>query len=109
MDEDAFFEGHPNARSNFEAVQAAALSIGAVETRVSRSQDGFYHHKRPVASAWRPAQYLKGERPPLVLTVYLRRRDPSPRWKEVVEPRPGRFTHHLEFRSCDEVDHHEAG
>jgi hypothetical protein len=39
-----------------------------------------------------------------VLTVGLRRRDGSPRWKQIVEPYPGRFTHHLELRSPGEVD-----
>jgi Domain of unknown function (DUF5655) len=104
MDENDFFAGHAKARSIFQAVQAAAQSIGAVETRVSKSQIGFYHRKRAFASTWRPAQHRKGERPPLVLTVYLRRRDPSPRWKQIVEPRPGRFTHHIELHSRDEVD-----
>jgi hypothetical protein len=40
----------------------------------------------------------------LVLTLSLRRRDASPRWKEIVEPAKGRFTHHLELRSPDEID-----
>ena len=41
---------------------------------------------------------------PLVLTLALRRQDPSPRWKQIVEPYPGRFTHHLELFSPAEVD-----
>jgi hypothetical protein len=28
----------------------------------------------------------------------------SPRWKEIVEANPGRFTHHLELYSKDDVD-----
>lgn len=56
------------------------------------------------AFAWRPDQYLHGQHSPLVLSVALRRRDPSPRWKEVVEPSPGCFMHHLELRSPDDVD-----
>ena len=36
-------------------------------------------------------------------------RDHSPRWKQVVEPAPGRFTHHLELRSVDEVDDEVGG
>jgi hypothetical protein len=28
----------------------------------------------------------------------------SPRWKEIVEPAPGRFTHHLELHSTADVD-----
>jgi hypothetical protein len=34
----------------------------------------------------------------------LRHRDESPRWKEVSEPSRGRFVHHLELRSIDDVD-----
>lgn len=32
------------------------------------------------------------------------RRDPSSRWKEIVEPKPGRFTHHLELNAPTAVD-----
>jgi hypothetical protein len=41
---------------------------------------------------------------PLVLTLSLPYRDPSPRWKEIVEPSPGMFTHHLELWDLREVD-----
>jgi hypothetical protein len=39
-----------------------------------------------------------------LLSIALRRRDLSPRWKEVVEPYPGRFTHHLELFTGEEID-----
>jgi hypothetical protein len=42
--------------------------------------------------------------PPLVLSVALARRDPSARWKETVEPRAGRFMHHLELETEAAVD-----
>ena len=103
MDDDQFFEGHPESRSIFRAIGSAVQEIGPAETRVSRSQISF-HRRHAFAAAWRPGQHLRGERPPLVLSVYLRRRAPSPRWKQVVGPRPGRFTHHLELRSPAEVD-----
>jgi hypothetical protein len=93
-----------DARSIFGAINAAVTAIGEVERRVSRSQIGFYR-KHPFAAVWRPGQYLGGTPPPLVLSVFLRRMDRSPRWKEVVEPRPGRFTHHLEINDAIEVDH----
>jgi hypothetical protein len=41
---------------------------------------------------------------PLVLTLALRRQDPSPRWKEIVEPAPGRLNHHLELYSAIDID-----
>jgi hypothetical protein len=41
---------------------------------------------------------------PLVLTLSFHKRDPSPRWKEIVEPYPGRFTHHLELYATNDID-----
>jgi hypothetical protein len=40
----------------------------------------------------------------LVFSVVLPERDADPRWKEVVEPRPGVFMHHLELRAADDID-----
>jgi hypothetical protein len=41
---------------------------------------------------------------PRVLTIGFRERDPSPRWKQVVEAAPGRFTKHLEMHSVADLD-----
>jgi hypothetical protein len=54
-------------------------------------------------------QYFAGSDEPLVLTIDLHRRDSSLRWKQVVEPRPGLFTHHLEIHSADDVDDEVLG
>jgi hypothetical protein len=51
-----------------------------------------------------PGKYLKGRLAPLVLTLSFRKRDRSRRWKEVVEPSPGRFIHHLELYSANDID-----
>ena len=100
---DDFFAGHAESRAIFGAVRAAVDAVGPAEVRVTKSQVAF-RRKRAFAWAWMPDMYLKGGHAPLVLTVALRRRDASPRWKEVVEPAPGRFTHHLELRSPSDVD-----
>lgn len=100
---DEFFAGFPESRALFDAVQAAVAAIGRAEVRVTKSQVAF-RHTRAFAWAWMPDQYLGAGHAPLVLTLALRRRDPSPRWKEIVEPAPGRFTHHLELRSAADVD-----
>lgn len=71
--------------------------------RVSKSQVGFYR-RHPFAATWVPEQYLEGDHAPLVLSIYLRRRDSSERWKQVVEPAKGRFTHHVELRHATDVD-----
>ncbi len=98
-----FFAGHEESRGVFEVLRLALAVIGPAQLRVSKSQVAFQRRKA-FAWAWMPAMYLHGPRPPLVLTVALRRRDVSPRWKEIVEPYPGRFIHHLELRSAAEVD-----
>ena len=98
-----FFEGHPEALAIHLAVQSAVSKLGYCQERVSKSQIGFYRD-HPFAATWLPDRYLGGERPPLVLSVYLKRRDHSPRWKQVIEPSAGRFTHHVELSSVHDVD-----
>jgi hypothetical protein len=101
-DVDAFFAGRPASRALFDAVRACAEAIGPYHLRATKSQIAF-RRRVGFASVWVPGAYVRSD-VPLVLTVALRRRDASPRWKEVVEPRSGRFTHHLELRDVAEVD-----
>jgi hypothetical protein len=108
MSEREFFRGNAKARAVYRAVRRITEDLDDSELRVSKSQIGFYR-KHPFASVWKPGQYLKGDRPPLVLTIFLRRRDTSDRWKEVVEPQPGRFTHHLELGAAADVDDEVRG
>jgi hypothetical protein len=51
-----------------------------------------------------PGKYLRRKAAPLVPSVSLPDRDVSPRWKSIVEPAPGRFMHHLELYTIDEID-----
>ena len=108
MDLDAFFEGYPDGRRLFDALRVRVDALGPAELRVGRSQVAFAR-RRAFAWAWVPGRWLRGDTAPLVLSVALRRRDPSPRWKEVVEPRPGRFTHHLELRGEADLDDEVTG
>ncbi len=98
-----FFNGQDLARQIFEAVRAAQERVGPAELRVSKSQVGF-RRRRVFAMVWMPEMYLHRKAAPLVLTVSLHERDGSPRWKEIVEARPGYFTHHLELYGPEEVD-----
>jgi hypothetical protein len=100
---DIFFEDFPGSRQLFDALHANILAIGPAEIRVTKSQVAFWR-RRAFAWAWIPAKYLRRQSSPLVLTVSLRRMDASPRWKQIVEPSPGRFTHHLELYSTDDLD-----
>jgi hypothetical protein len=100
---DEFFAGQDKSRQIFEAVRRAIEAIGPAELRISKSQISF-RRRRAFAWVWMPGRYLSGKSAPLVLTLSFRSRDASPRWKEIVEPAPGRFTHHLEMYSTAEID-----
>lgn len=70
---------------------------------MTKSQVSF-RRRKAFAWVWMPSQYLHRKAAPLVLTFCFYERDISPRWKEIVEPAPGRFTHHLGLYSVAEVD-----
>ncbi len=98
-----FFAGQDDAHRLFEIVKQTIDSIGEADMRVTKSQVAFLR-RRQFAWVWMPGMYLRGKVPPLVLSVALPFVDASPRWKEVVEPHPGRFMHHLELRDVREID-----
>jgi hypothetical protein len=98
-----YFEDREESRSIFDVVRAAVTEAGPSEMRVTKSQISF-RRRRAFAWVWIPEKYLHRKSAPLVLTLSLTPRDPSPRWKEIVEPYPGRFTHHLELMSPKDVD-----
>jgi hypothetical protein len=100
---EGFFADQAASRALFEAVWGVLEGIGPAELRVSESQIAF-RCRTAFAWVWMPGRYLRGSTAPLVLTVGLRRRDASPRWKEIVEAAAGRFTHHLELWDISDVD-----
>jgi Domain of unknown function (DUF5655) len=109
--QEEFFRGRAESRRIFEALHAAIAALGPAELRVTKSQVAFLRspdavsgRRRAFAWAWMPDLYLGPGHAPLVLTVGLKHRDPSPRWKQVVEPAPGRFTHHLELHAAKAID-----
>lgn len=103
-----FFAGYPESLQLFEVLHAALEAPGPVEMRVSKSQIAF-RGKRAFAWAWIPDRYLGGGHAPLVLSLAFRERRESQRWKQVVEPAPGRFMHHLELRSAQDIDDEVRG
>jgi hypothetical protein len=98
-----FFEGQELSRQLFDALRGMIEKLGPVELRVTKSQIAFRRGKA-FAWAWMPGKYLRRKAAPLVLSVSLPERDASPRWKQIVEPAPGRFMHHLELYAIDEID-----
>ena len=100
---EAFFAGQETARLIFNGLRELVESVVIAEMRVTKSQVAF-RRRKGFAWAWMPGQYLRGKVAPLVLTVALPEKDPSPRWKQVVEPRPGIYIHHLELYASSELD-----
>jgi hypothetical protein len=103
MDVDDFFRGYEQSRPLFDALRHTIADLPSVYMAVSKSQIAF-KRRRTFAWAWIADRYLRGRHAPLVLSVAFHYRDPSPRWKEIVEPAPGRFMHHLELQSPDDLD-----
>lgn len=103
----AYVGTHPESAALLDALRVELAAIGPTHEVVSKSQIGF-RRTRTVAGAWSPGQYL-GRGAPLVLTFDFDERDPSPRWKEVVEARPGHFTHHLELHAPEDLDDEVRG
>lgn len=104
-----YFAGRPQALAVHERVLALLATADVpVEVRVTRSQVA-YRRRRGFAYLWVPGQYLRGERPPAVLSVALPRLDASPRWKQVAHPTPTVWMHHLEVRAVDDLDAQVSG
>jgi len=89
----------------------AALAIWAEIRRFAAGLDGTVFRPRkaqisleaghPFAAVWHPGAVLHRAAPPLVLSVFARERLEGP-WKEVVEPRPHRFSHHAELQAPED-------
>jgi len=98
-----YLDDHPDSAVLLEHLRQTIVALGPVEEKESKSQLAF-RRRRTVAAAWAPGQYLGERGAPLALTVTFAKRDPSPRWKEIVEPKPGLYTHHLELNDPSEID-----
>ncbi len=109
QDYPAFFRSYPDSFPIFERLLRVIAEMGVAKLRVMKSQIVF-SRARDFAWVWVPAQYLR--RPglaPLVLTLAFQYRHPSSRWKQIVEPRPGRFVHHLELFAAEDLDEEALG
>jgi hypothetical protein len=100
---DEFFLGKDPSRQLFDVLYRMTDEIGPIEIRVTKSQISFMQGKA-FAWVWMPGRYLQGKVAPLVLTLVFSHRDGSTRWKEIVEPSLGNYTHHLELYSIADID-----
>lgn len=62
-----------------------------------------FRRARGFAYLWVPGQYLTSD-VPVVVSLALATEIRSPRFKEVVQPSPGVWMHHLEVRRVAQLD-----
>jgi Domain of unknown function (DUF5655) len=103
MTPEEYFDGHPLALAVFGAVRALIDGMGGADIRATKSQVAF-RRRRGFAYVWLPGRYLAHPAADVVLSIVLDRRDPSPRWKEVVHPSPAHWMHHLEVTDVAQID-----
>lgn len=98
-----FFAESSLGLSAYRRVQELLDALGPCDLRVARTQVG-WARRRGFAVLWMPGRWLRRPEAEVVLTITSDHLIHSPRWKEVVDVRPGLVTHHLELRSVDDID-----
>lgn len=96
-------DGHAVATSVYRKLRACLVELGPVEVRATKSQIAF-RRERGFAYLWLPGRYLPHPDAEVVLSIALGRHDRSPRFKEVVQPSPRHWMHHLEVQGPEEID-----
>ena len=96
------FSGSPRGLELFHAVEAMLAEPTPPAVRATKSQVAF-RERRGFAYLWWPGRYLDSD-VPAVLSIALPGRIDSARFKEVVNPSPGVWMHHLELHTVDELD-----
>jgi len=65
---------------------------------------GFPNEELAGVYLWLPGRLLRHPSSEVVLSIALRRPDPSPRFKEVAHPAERAWMHHLEIRLVEDLD-----
>ena len=98
------FKDRPRPLELFHHVEGFIESIGPVSMEVMKTQVSF-GTKTKFAWVWLPQMWTKRRRDEsITLTFDLGRRIDDPRIAEAVEPRPGRWTHHVVVGKESELD-----
>lgn len=108
MTVERFFEGREASRAVYDVVAAVAGAAGPVDVLVAEGQIALRRagerRANAFAWAWVPGRWLVADAAPLVLSIALPARDPSPRWRWVWETRRGRIVHHIALAGAGDVD-----
>jgi len=98
------FAGRPGALVLFHFVRHYIESLGPVKMEVMKTQVSFGATTK-FAWVWLPQIWIKKRAEnSITLTFDLKRRIGNVRIEDVVEPRPGRFTHHVIIEKESDLD-----
>jgi uncharacterized protein YdeI (YjbR/CyaY-like superfamily) len=101
---DDLFIGRPAASALFGIVRSYIQSLGPVTVERTKTQISF-GVKRKFAWVWLPQMWIKKHpEDSLVLTIGLDRRIDDVKIKEVVQPYPGRWVHHIVLEKETDFD-----
>lgn len=103
-----FFAGVPLGAQTYGWISGVVAGLGPAVVRLTSTQVAF-RRRIGFAWIWRPGTWLTHPDATVVLSLGLRQHLESPRWKQVVEPYPGRWMHHLEVRDAADLDEQVAG
>lgn len=98
-----FFDGAARAAETFGVIRAIIERFGPIKIQVSKSQVAF-RRRRSFAFVWLPGKYLRRPAAPVVLSIATPTRLESPRFKEVIQPSPRTWMHHLELSDASVID-----
>jgi hypothetical protein len=96
------FNGSPLGLEILRGVERIVAGFPSSTMRATKSQVAF-RGRRAFAYVWWPGRYVRSD-VPAVLSIALHRRVASERFKEVVNPSPEVWMHHLELRSLADLD-----
>ena len=100
--------GHPLALTALRWALATCRAEGPTDVRATKSQVAL-RRRRGFAYLWLPGRYLAKPAADVVLSIALPRRLECGRWKQVVQPSPRTWLHHLEVRAESDLDDEVAG
>ena len=101
---EGLFEGQPGSMKLFKVVRKYIESIGPVDVEATKTQVSFGVRTK-FAWVWLPQTWIK-KRPmnTITLAMDLDHEVKDPRIASAVEPRPGRWTHHVMIEKESDLD-----
>ena len=101
MPAEVWFAEHPEALPVYARIRELLEPVDSYDVRITRSQVAL-RRRRGFAYLWLPGMYVDSAA--VVVSVALGRPIDSTRFKQVVQPRPNLWMHHLEVHDLADLD-----